>query len=273
MKEYINYLNTINTCGKIRKDRTGVGTISIPPTYTQVYKLNEGFPLLGLRKLHFKSIVYELLWFIKGRTDHAYLKDNGVSIWDEWIGEDGTIGPGYGKQWRDWVGLNALGEMVSIDQLTQVKDKIINEPWRRDILLSSWNVSQLKDMELPPCHLFQQWYVDTETSELDLMFYMRSSDAYLGAPFNIASYALLLMIMGNMTDLRPRTLTMVTGDSHIYLNHVVQVEELLTREELICNKPTISFTKKFTSFDDIEYSDIVLSNYNPLSSLSAPVAV
>ena len=269
MIPYLELIDHILSNGKVRSDRTGTGTLGISLGHSQRYDLREGFPLLQARRVHFKGILTELLWFIKGDTSIKYLHDHDVTIWDEWVKEDGTIGPGYGKQWRSWKGVTDQNEIVEIDQLTSLIKSLRDDPYGRRHLVNAWNVAQLKDMALPPCHLLFQCYVDED--HLDLLFYMRSSDVYLGLPYNIASYATLLSIIAVLTEKVPRYLTVVLGDTHLYLNHVEQATALIARQP-IETKPVLLVNPNL-SLETLSIGDFILKQYHPHPKLNAPVSV
>ena len=222
MKQYLDLMRLIKEEGSLKTDRTGTGTKSLFGHQLR-FDLNEGFPLLTTKKLHLRSIIYELLWFLKGSTNIQYLKENKVSIWDEWADENGNLGPIYGKQWRAWE--TKEGELI--DQIKMVIDQIKNNPDSRRMLVNAWNVGEIDQMKLPPCHILFQFYVDGD--ELSCQMYQRSADLFLGVPFNIASYSLLLMMIAQVCDLKPRYFVHVFGDVHIYTNHFEQVETQLTR--------------------------------------------
>ena len=223
MKQYLDLLKRITTEGTQKGDRTGTGTISIFGNQMR-FNLDDGFPLLTTKKLHLKSIIYELLWFLKGDTNVKYLQDNGVRIWNEWADKDGNLGPVYGYQWRSWPDHNG----GHIDQISNVIEQIKHNPDSRRLIVSAWNVADIDTMKLPPCHCLFQFYV--ANGRLSLQLYQRSADTFLGVPFNIASYALLLMMIAQVTGLKPGEFIHTTGDTHLYLNHLEQVKLQLTRE-------------------------------------------
>lgn len=267
--KYAKLLRTIQEEGSYRKDRTGVGTMSIFSEHV-TFDLREEFPILLAKRVHWKSVVGELLWFISGDTRVKSLRDMGVTIWDEWEKEDGTIGPGYGASWRSWETKD--GEFI--DQLGEVIDQIKNNPTSRRLVVNAWNVGELKNMALPPCHMFFQFYV--VDGWLDLQMYQRSADAFLGVPFNISSYALLLAMVAQVTGLKPRKLHMTFGDLHIYSNHEYAVDTYLERIETrtyLGKLPTLKLNPAIESIDDFTLEDIELENYNPLPTIKAPVAV
>ena len=242
-------------------DRTGVGTRSVFGQQMR-FDLSRGFPLMTTKKMHLKSIIHELLWFIKGDTNVKYLQDNGVRIWNEWADENGDLGPIYGSQWRDWNG-------EGIDQLAQVVDKLKNNPNDRRMIVSAWNVSKISEMRLPPCHMMFQFYV--ANGKLSCMLYQRSCDMFLGVPFNIASYALLTMMLAQVCDLEPGEFVHTLGDTHIYHNHFEQVKEQLRREPLPL--PTMKLNPQVKDINDFKYEDFTLENYECYGAIKAQVAV
>jgi len=244
-------------------DRTGVGTISTFG-YQMRFDLQKGFPLLTTKKLHLKSIIYELLWFIKGDTNIKYLNDNGVTIWDEWADENGNLGPIYGKQWRSWT-----NNGKNIDQLSSLIDSIKTNPNSRRLIISAWNVGELEEMALPPCHVLFQFYVANE--RLSCQLYQRSADVFLGVPFNIASYALLTMMIAHVTGLKPGEFIHTFGDVHLYLNHVEQAKTQLQRQPR--QLPEMIINKDVKSIFDFTYEDFKLINYDPHPHIKADVAV
>lgn len=264
MKQYLDLLNEIMEHGTVKSDRTGVGTKSIFG-HQMRFDLSEGFPLLTTKKVHLKSIIHELLWFISGDTNIKYLKDNKVSIWDEWADENGDLGPVYGKQWRSW----AAPDGRSIDQLSEVIRTIKNNPDSRRMIVCAWNPADVDKMALPPCHCFFQFYV--ADGKLSCQLYQRSADTFLGVPFNIASYALLTMMVAQVCGLKVGEFVHTTGDTHIYLNHFDQVREQLSREPRPLPKMTLNPEVK--SIFDFKYEDFTLSDYNPWPAIKAPVAV
>lgn len=264
MKQYLDLLNRIMTEGVHKSDRTGTGTISVFG-HQMRFDLKDGFPLLTTKKLHLKSIIYELLWFLKGDTNVKYLQEHGVRIWNEWADEDGSLGHIYGYQWRSWPDYNG----GYIDQISKVVDEIKNNPDSRRIIVSSWNVADLDNMNLPPCHLLFQFYV--ADGRLSLQLYQRSADTFLGVPFNIASYALLLMMMAQVTGLEPGEFIHTTGDTHIYLDHIEQVKLQLTREPRPLPKMIINPDVK--SIFDFKYEDFQLEGYEPWPHISGKVSV
>lgn len=264
MKQYLDLLQHILDNGTDKSDRTGTGTRSVFG-YQMRFNLEEGFPLLTTKKLHLKSIIYELLWFLKGDTNARYLQDHGVRIWNEWADPDGNLGHIYGYQWRSWPGYN--GEFI--DQITEAVETIKHNPDSRRIIVSAWNVADLKNMNLPPCHAFFQFYV--ADGRLSLQLYQRSADTFLGVPFNIASYALLTMMMAQVCGLRPGDFVHTLGDAHIYNNHFEQVNEQLSRTPRTLPKMTLNPGVK--SIFDFKYEDFMLTDYDPLPHIKAQVSV
>ena len=264
MKQYQDLLSRILSEGIKKEDRTGTGTISVFGHQAR-YNLEDGFPLLTTKKLHLKSIIYELLWFLKGDTNIKYLKDHGVSIWDEWADENGELGPVYGHQWRSWPDYNG----GTIDQISNVVEMIKHNPDSRRMIVNAWNVAEVDNMALPPCHTMFQFYV--ANGKLRLQLYQRSADTFLGVPFNIASYALLLQMVAQVTGLQPGEFVHTTGDTHLYLNHIEQAKLQLTRTprplpRMIIN-PDI---KDLFSFD---FDDFQLEGYDPYPHIKAAVSV
>ncbi len=264
MKQYLELLNHILKDGTDKSDRTGTGTRSTFG-YQMRFDLAEGFPLLTTKKLHLKSIIHELLWFLKGDTNVRYLQENGVRIWNEWADENGDLGHVYGYQWRSWPDYNN----GSIDQIAEVQDTIRHNPDSRRIIVSAWNEADIKNMKLPPCHALFQFYV--ANGRLSLQLYQRSADCFLGVPFNIASYALLLMMMAQSADLKPGEFIHTLGDAHLYLNHLEQAHIQLTREPRPLPKMIINPDKK--NIFDFEYDDFLLEDYNPHPHIKADVSV
>jgi thymidylate synthase len=264
MKQYLDLLNRILTEGTQKTDRTGTGTISIFGNQMR-FNLEDGFPLLTTKKLHLKSIIYELLWFLRGDTNIKYLKEHGVSIWDEWADENGDLGPVYGHQWRSWPDYDG----GTIDQIQQVVDQIKNTPDSRRMIVSAWNVAEVNKMALPPCHSLFQFYV--ADGRLSLQLYQRSADTFLGVPFNIASYALLLMMMAQVTGLKAGDFIHTTGDTHLYLNHLDQARLQLTREPKAL--PTMRINPNVKDLLDFQYEDFQLENYEPWPHIKAAVSV
>lgn len=264
MKQYLQLLDHVLTHGVEKGDRTGTGTHSVFG-YQMRFNLEEGFPLLTTKKLHLKSIIYELLWFLRGDTNVHYLQEHGVRIWNEWAGPDGDLGPIYGYQWRSWPDYNG----GHIDQIIEAVETIKNNPDSRRIIVSAWNVGQLDEMHLPPCHAFFQFYV--ADGRLSLQLYQRSADIFLGVPFNIASYALLLQMMAQVTGLRAGDFVHTLGDAHIYNNHIEQARLQLTREPRPLPRMVINPDVK--SILDFKYEDFTLEGYDPHPHIKAVVAV
>jgi thymidylate synthase len=263
VQQYLDLLRHVKSNGTKKEDRTGTGTISVFG-YQMRFDLNKGFPLVTTKKCHLKSIIYELLWFLQGNTNIQYLKDNGVSIWDEWADENGDLGPVYGAQWRSW---NTTDK--TIDQITEVIEQIKQNPDSRRLIVSAWNVGELDQMALMPCHALFQFYV--ADGKLSCQLYQRSADIFLGVPFNIASYSLLLMMVAQVTGLKVGEFVHTFGDAHIYLNHFDQVEEQLSRKPFALPEMKINSTvNDIFSFD---YNDFELINYQSHPSISAPIAV
>lgn len=264
MKQYLDLLRHIQEEGVLKSDRTGTGTKSVFG-YQMRFNLAEGFPLLTTKKVHLKSIIHELLWFIAGDTNIKYLKDNGVSIWDEWADENGDLGPVYGHQWRSW----PAPDGHSIDQLGDVVSQIRKNPDSRRLIVSAWNPAEVDKMALPPCHSLFQFYV--ANGKLSLQLYQRSADTFLGVPFNIASYALLTMMVAQCCGLEPGDFVHTLGDAHIYTNHFEQVELQLSRQPRPLPKMIINPEKK--DIFNFKYEDFELTGYDPWPSIKAPVAV
>ena len=264
MKQYLDILDRILREGTQKGDRTGTGTISIFGTQSR-YNLEDGFPLLTTKKLHLKSIIYELLWFLKGDTNVKYLQDNGVRIWNEWADENGELGPVYGHQWRSWPDYNG----GVIDQISQVVDQLKHNPDSRRMIVSAWNVAEVNEMALPPCHTIFQFYV--ADGRLSLQLYQRSADTFLGVPFNIASYALLLQMMAQVTGLKPGDFIHTTGDTHLYLNHLDQARMQLTRTPRPL--PVMKINPDVKSIFDFQYEDFQLEGYDPYPHIKAEVSV
>lgn len=264
MQQYHALLKQIMDHGTRKSDRTGTGTLSIFG-YQMRFDLQEGFPLITTKKLHIKSIVHELLWFITGNTHIGYLKENGVSIWDEWADEEGNLGPVYGHQWRSWS--TPTGE--SIDQLKDVLQALRNAPDSRRHLVSAWNVADVPRMALPPCHVLFQFYV--ADGRLSCQLYQRSADVFLGVPFNIASYALLTHMVAQVSGYQPGDFIHTLGDAHIYLNHVEQVELQLSRTERAL--PQVHLNPSVSDLFEFRYDDIRFEGYDPHPAIKAPVAV
>jgi thymidylate synthase len=264
MNQYEQLLKHIYETGTFKSDRTGTGTRSIFGAQLR-FNLQEGFPLITTKKVHLKSIIHELLWFIKGETNTKYLKDNGVSIWDEWANENGDLGPVYGYQWRSWPAANG----TYIDQLSEVIDTIKKNPDSRRMIVSAWNVSDLNKMALMPCHAFFQFYV--ANGKLSCQLYQRSADMFLGVPFNIASYAFLTHMIAQVCNLEVGDFIHTFGDAHIYSNHFEQVELQLSREPR--HYPSLQLNPAVQSIFDFTYEDFTIQNYNPHPAIKAPVAV
>jgi thymidylate synthase len=264
MKQYLDLIQRVLNEGVRKEDRTGTGTVSIFG-HQMRFDLSEGFPLLTTKKLHLKSIIYELLWFIHGDTNVHYLQEHGVRIWNEWANADGELGPIYGHQWRSWPDYDG----GTIDQLKEAIETIKNQPDSRRIIVSAWNVAQIKDMALPPCHAFFQFYV--ADGKLSLQLYQRSADIFLGVPFNIASYALLLLMVAQVTGLQPGTFVHTLGDAHIYLNHLDQVKMQLERTPFPL--PQIQLNPEIHDLMDFDYDDFTLLNYQAHPHIKGIVAV
>lgn len=264
MQQYQNLLRHILEHGVKKADRTGTGTISVFG-YQMRFDLSKGFPLVTTKKVHLKSIIYELLWFLKGETNIAYLKENGVSIWDEWANEQGELGPVYGKQWRKWEGKN--GKVV--DQITDLIEQIKKNPDSRRLIVSAWNVAELSDMALMPCHSFFQFYV--AEGKLSCQLYQRSADVFLGVPFNIASYALLTLMIAQVCDLQPGDFVHTFGDTHIYSNHMEQVNLQLSRTPFPL--PTMKLNPSVKDIFSFRFEDFTLTDYQCHPGIKAPVAV
>lgn len=264
MQAYLDLLRHIKTHGTIKGDRTGTGTISTFG-YQMRFDLSQGFPLLTTKKLHLRSIIYELLWFLRGETNIQYLHDHKVTIWDEWADANGELGPIYGYQWRSW----PTPDGGHIDQITQLIDQIRNNPNSRRLIVSAWNVAEIDKMALPPCHSLFQFYV--ADGKLSCQLYQRSADVFLGVPFNIASYALLTMMIAQVTGLTPGDFVHTLGDAHIYLNHQEQVEEQLSRTPR--SLPTMKLNPEVKSIFDFQYEDFTLEGYDPYPTIKAPIAV
>jgi thymidylate synthase len=264
MRQYLDLLNRILDEGVEKGDRTGTGTTSVFGHQLR-FDLSRGFPLLTTKKLHLRSIIHELLWFLKGDTNTAYLKENGVGIWDEWADEDGNLGPVYGHQWRSW---GAPGG-ETIDQVSQVVEQIRENPDSRRIIVSAWNVGELESMALPPCHLLYQFYV--ADGRLSCQLYQRSADVFLGVPFNIASYSLLLLMMAQVTGLEPGDFVHTFGDVHLYSNHLDQARLQLSREPR--ELPRMKIQREVEDIFSFRFEDFLLEGYDPHPHIKAPVAV
>ena len=264
MKAYLDLLRHIQAHGTVKNDRTGTGTISTFG-YQMRFDLSEGFPVLTTKRLHLRSIIHELLWFLRGDTNIAYLRENGVTIWDEWADADGNLGPVYGSQWRSWPAPDGR----HIDQIAQVVDQIERNPDSRRLIVSAWTVAEIDRMALPPCHALFQFYV--ADGRLSCQLYQRSADVFLGVPFNIASYALLTMMIAQVTGLVPGEFVHTLGDAHIYLNHREQVALQLTRTPRPL--PVMRINPDVRSIFGFRYEDFSLDGYDPYPSIKAPVAV
>ncbi len=264
MEQYLDLMRHVKEYGVTKEDRTGTGTLSVFG-YQMRFNLQDGFPAMTTKKLHFKSIIHELLWFLNGETNIQYLKDNGVSIWDEWADENGDLGPVYGAQWRSWK--TAGGKTV--DQISDVIEQIKINPDSRRLIVSAWNVGELDQMALMPCHAFFQFYV--ADGKLSCQLYQRSADIFLGVPFNIASYALLTMMVAQVCELKLGEFVHTLGDAHLYLNHLQQVDEQLSRQPLAL--PEMRINAEINSIFDFKYEDFKLLNYESHPAISAPIAV
>ncbi len=264
MQQYHDLLNHVLAHGHQKTDRTGTGTISVFG-YQMRFNLAEGFPLLTTKNVHLKSIIHELLWFLKGSTNIAYLKENGVKIWDEWADAEGNLGPVYGYQWRNW----PKPDGSHIDQISQVVNQIKKTPDSRRLIVSAWNVADVDQMKLPPCHAFFQFYV--ADGKLSCQLYQRSADIFLGVPFNIASYALLTMMVAQVCELELGDFVHTLGDAHIYNNHMDQVKEQLSRTER--PSPTMRINPEVKDIFAFRFEDFMLEGYDPHPAIKAPVAV
>lgn len=264
MKQYLDLLKRIKEEGVTKGDRTGTGTMSVFG-HQMRFNLAEGFPLLTTKKLHLKSIIHELLWFLKGDTNVRYLQENGVRIWNEWADENGELGPVYGHQWRSW----SDNKGGTIDQIANVIEQIKNNPDSRRLIVTAWNPADVEHMALPPCHCFFQFYV--AEGKLSLQLYQRSADTFLGVPFNIASYALLLMMVAQVTNLQLGDFVYTTGDTHLYLNHLEQADLQLTRTPRAL--PKMRLNPEVKSIFDFKYEDFTLEDYNPYDHIKAQVSV
>lgn len=264
MKQYLDLIKHVLQNGVKRDDRTGTGTLSTFG-YQMRFDLKEGFPLITTKKIHLKSVIYELLWFIQGGTNTKYLTDHGVTIWNEWADENGDLGPVYGKQWRSWI----TSDGRIIDQLDALICELKTNPYSRRLIISAWNVGDIAKMALPPCHTMFQFYV--ANGELSCQLYQRSADLFLGVPFNIASYSLFTMMLAQVCGLGLGSFVHTLGDAHLYLNHLEQAELQLSRD---CRElPRIVLNKKVDSIFDFKYEDFCLENYNPHPAIKAPIAV
>ena len=264
MRQYLDLVRAIRDSGARKGDRTGTGTLSLFG-YQMRFDLDAGFPVLTTKKLHLRSIIHELLWFLKGDTNVAYLHEHDVSIWDEWANEQGELGPVYGAQWRSW----RTADGGHVDQIQRALDLIRSEPNSRRIIVSAWNVGELEQMALAPCHAMFQFHV--AQGRLSCQLYQRSADVFLGVPFNIASYALLIHLMAQQTNLRPGELVWTGGDCHLYLNHLTQVEQQLTREPLPL--PRLVIKRQPESLFDYRFEDFELLDYRAHAAIKAPIAV
>ena len=264
MKQYHDLMKHVLEQGATKTDRTGTGTTSVFG-YQMRFNLQDGFPLLTTKKLHTKSIIHELLWFLKGDTNIKYLKDNGVSIWDDWADAEGNLGPVYGSQWRNW----PTPDGRHIDQITQVVEMIKKNPDSRRLIVSAWNVADIDKMKLPPCHALFQFYVTD--GKLSCQLYQRSADIFLGVPFNIASYALLTMMIAQACDLQPGDFIHTLGDAHLYSNHIEQANLQLTRE--LRKLPIMKINPAIKNIFDFKFEDFTLENYDPNPHIKAAVAV
>ncbi|MDR1256038.1 MAG: thymidylate synthase [Puniceicoccales bacterium] len=265
MENYLELLNRVISTGKERPDRTGIGTIGLFGAQLR-FDVGKNFPLLTTKKVHLKSIIHELLWFLKGSTNVKYLQENGVKIWNEWADECGELGPVYGAQWRKW----RTPEGTTVDQIAKVISGIKNDPYGRRHIVAAWNPGEIDRMALPPCHAFFQFYVSTE-GELSCQLYQRSADMFLGVPFNIASYSLLTMMVAQVCDLRPREFVHTFGDLHVYKNHIDQVKEQLTRQPR--SLPRLLINPQIRDIDSFKCEDFELVDYNPHPTIKAPIAV
>jgi thymidylate synthase len=264
MKQYLDLMRQIRQHGTRKEDRTGTGTLSVFGPQLR-FDLSQGFPLVTTKKIHLRSVVYELLWFLRGETNVNWLRDHGVSIWDEWADERGELGPVYGKQWRSWLARDGR----TIDQISEAVDQLKRNPDSRRIMVSAWNVGDLKDMALMPCHALFQFYV--ADGRLSCQLYQRSADLFLGVPFNIASYALLTHMMAQQCDLKVGEFIWTGGDTHLYLNHLAQADEQLSRTPLPL--PKLVIRRRPPTIFDYDYEDFEFVNYQHHAAIKAPVAV
>ncbi|MCH9806222.1 MAG: thymidylate synthase [Alphaproteobacteria bacterium] len=264
MQQYLDLMRRVRDTGAKKTDRTGTGTLSVFG-HQMRFDLSDGFPMVTTKKLHMKSIVHELIWFLAGDTNVGYLKRNGVSIWDEWADEEGELGPVYGKQWRSWATLDG----DAVDQIAQVVETLRRDPDSRRMIVSAWNPADIPDMALAPCHCLFQFYV--ADGKLSCQLYQRSADIFLGVPFNIASYALLTMMMAQVTGLKPGEFVHTFGDAHLYLNHLEQAELQLSREPRVL--PQLALNPAVNSIFDFRFEDFELTGYDPHPHIKAPVAV
>ena len=264
MKQYLDLLQHVLNTGAEKGDRTGTGTRSVFG-YQMRFDLSDGFPLMTTKKLHLKSIIHELLWFLKGDTNIGYLKENKVRIWDEWADENGDLGPVYGSQWRSW----ECADGTTVDQISQLIDQIKTNPDSRRLIVSAWNVAEIPKMKLPPCHCFFQFYV--ADGKLSCQLYQRSADIFLGVPFNIASYAFLLTMVAQVTGLQPGEFVHTLGDAHLYNNHLDQAREQLRRSPGAL--PTLKLNPEVTDIFDFKFEDFEIENYDAAPNIKAPIAV
>jgi len=264
MKQYLDLMRQIRQHGARKEDRTGTGTLSVFGPQLR-FDLSEGFPLVTTKKIHLRSVIYELLWFLRGDTNVSWLRDHGVTIWDEWADERGELGPVYGKQWRSWLTRDGR----TLDQISEAVDQIRRNPDSRRILVSAWNVGELQDMALMPCHVLFQFYVAGD--RLSCQLYQRSADLFLGVPFNIASYALLTHMFAQQCDLQPGEFIWTGGDTHLYLNHRTQADEQLSRTPLPL--PKLVLRRRPPTIFDYDYEDFEFVNYQHHAAIKAPVAV
>ena len=264
MKQYLDLLQHVLNTGAEKGDRTGTGTRSVFG-YQMRFDLSDGFPLMTTKKLHLKSIIHELLWFLKGDTNIGYLKENKVRIWDQWADENGDLGPVYGSQWRSW----ECADGTTVDQISQLIDQIKTNPDSRRLIVSAWNVAEIPKMKLPPCHCFFQFYV--ADGKLSCQLYQRSADIFLGVPFNIASYAFLLTMVAQVTGLQPGEFVHTLGDAHLYNNHLDQAREQLTRSP--GTLPTLKLNPEVTDIFDFKFEDFEIENYDAAPNIKAPIAV
>ncbi len=264
MQQYLNLLKHVKDVGFKKEDRTGTGTLSVFG-YQMRFNLNDGFPILTTKKIHLKSVIHELLWFLSGNTNIEYLKENNVTIWDEWADENGNLGPVYGHQWRSW----DAADGSSVDQIADLIDQIKTNPDSRRLIVSAWNVGEIAKMKLPPCHAFFQFYV--ANNRLSCQLYQRSADIFLGVPFNISSYALLTMMIAQVCDLKLGDFVHTLGDAHIYLNHMDQVNEQLKRSPK--SLPNMKINPLVKDIFNFKYDDFELVDYDPYPLIKAPVAV
>ena len=264
MQQYLNLLKHVKDVGFKKEDRTGTGTLSVFG-YQMRFNLNDGFPILTTKKIHLKSVIHELLWFLSGNTNIEYLKENNVTIWDEWADENGNLGPVYGHQWRSW----DAADGSSVDQIADLINQIKTNPDSRRLIVSAWNVGEIAKMKLPPCHAFFQFYV--ANNRLSCQLYQRSADIFLGVPFNISSYALLTMMIAQVCDLKLGDFVHTLGDAHIYLNHMDQVNEQLERSTKPL--PNMKINPLVKDIFNFKYDDFELVDYDPYPLIKAPVAV